>query len=606
MFRHDDGSPASGTGLSPRAGLLTAAAVLVSLLTGAAPADEPASAVASVMKLLQSGRVPRSRLGPVIEQVARRGNAHDLAYLYDQADHSAEYDAALRLQVYERLVEAAESRGVIPAGDLSRITEVIGNLPEDADAAALRLAAIRLAGLWKVPAAVKSLKAIVADADASPTARDAALRALTSIGGAGARDTLIELTGADHAMTSRVQAVAALVELDLDDAARRAAVLLREMQSRDDPSPLVSAFLNREGGSRTLAAALQKQPPLEEVALRALRSMYSVGRSDEELADVLGRTAGIEADPEPLTPDEVAEFVARVAAEGDAARGEDVFRRADLACLKCHAVNQAGGQVGPDLTPLGASSPVDYIINSISNPDQQIKETFTTRVVVTTRGLVHQGIVIDRDEQRLVLKVAAGDEVVIPVSEIEEEAAGKSLMPRGLMQFMTDSEFIDLVKFLSMLGRPGTEYAIRQTPRMQRWRVLTDVPEPLRTGAADETALEDLLSESSRQAPAYSRVNGELPLGELAAQYGPVLFLIGQVDVMQEGEIGFRVDSAEGVMLSIDAFTTTAGECMQHLPRGRHSILLQIDTRERASSTVVLELFRVPDSPAEFAVVDGA
>ena len=59
----------------------------------------------------------------------------------------------------------------------------------------------------------------------------------------------------------------------------------------------------------------------------------------------------------------------REVADGDAARGEDVFRRADLSCLKCHAVSQAGGQIGPDLSALGSTSPVDYIINSIYDPD---------------------------------------------------------------------------------------------------------------------------------------------------------------------------------------------------------------------------------------------
>ncbi|MEZ6145849.1 MAG: hypothetical protein R3B91_10635 [Planctomycetaceae bacterium] len=60
------------------------------------------------------------------------------------------------------------------------------------------------------------------------------------------------------------------------------------------------------------------------------------------------------------------------------------------------------------MSALGASSPVDYIINSISNPDQQIKEAFVTRIVITEQGLIHQGIVIDRTGERLVLKDAKG------------------------------------------------------------------------------------------------------------------------------------------------------------------------------------------------------
>ncbi|MGE4003255.1 MAG: HEAT repeat domain-containing protein, partial [Planctomycetaceae bacterium] len=576
--------------------LIATASAFGCALSAFASGDEPASAVASVMKLLKSGRVPQSRLGPVIEQVARRGNAHDLAYLYEQADRSGDYDAALRLQVYQLLVEAAETRRAIPAGDLTRITDVVATA--DSDWPELRLAAIRLAGLWRVPSSVPPLQTIVADNSSSARVRQAALTALTAIGGSAARDTLAELTGESQTMAARLQAVAALVVLDVDFAAVRAGQLLQEMQQRDDPSVIIGAFLDRDGGSRKLAAAVAATPPSPDVALRALRHMYSVGRSDEELADALGRIAGIDANPQPLNIEQVARMVARVAVEGDAVRGETVFRRNDLACLKCHAVSKGGGQIGPDLSPLGASSPVDYIVNSIANPDQQIKEAFTTRVVITTEGLVHQGIVIDRNEQRLVLKDAKGEQVVIPVSEIDEEAEGKSLMPKGLMKFMTDSEFIDLVQFLSMLGRPGTEYAIRQTPRMQRWRVFADAPESLRIGTADEAAQEDYLSSPAQQVPAYSRVNGDLPLDDLAAQYGPVLFLAGEVDVTRDGDVGVRIDSADGVSLSIGSFTSAAPEFTLRLPRGRHTMLLRVYTRERHSATLRLELFHVSGSPS--------
>ena len=36
-------------------------------------------------------------------------------------------------------------------------------------------------------------------------------------------------------------------------------------------------------------------------------------------------------------------------------------------------------------------------------------------------------------------------------------------MPKGLVNFMTRAEFVDLVRFLSELGKPGP-YAIRSTP----------------------------------------------------------------------------------------------------------------------------------------------
>jgi len=157
-----------------------------------------------------------------------------------------------------------------------------------------------------------------------------------------------------------------------------------------------------------------------------------------------------------------------------------------------------------------------------------------------------------------------------------------------------------------MLGKPGTEYSIRQTPRMQRWRVLSDVPEALRSPTALEAAWEEYLARPPAAAPAYSHVNGELPLKELAEVYGPVLFLVAEVDVTQEGEIGVRLDSADGVLTSVESFSSNEPEFALPLTRGRHTVMLRVDTRLRTKPTLTLELFRVPGSSAEFEVVDGA
>ena len=209
-------------------------------------------------------------------------------------------------------------------------------------------------------------------------------------------------------------------------------------------------------------------------------------------------------------------------------------------------------------------------------------------------------------DEQLVLKDATGKLVTIPTSSIDEEVEGKSLMPKGLMKFMTDAEFLDLVKYLSMLGKPGTEFAIRQTPRVQRWRVLSSPPQALLSGPVDETLLEDYLAGDPGIVPAYSRVNGDLPLDELTKSAGPVLFLQAEVDVTREGEIGVRLDSVDGVQMWTGSRSSAEQEFTVRLPRGRHAILLRVDTNERPANVLKLELFRVDGSDAEFTVVDGA
>ena len=230
---------------------------------------------------------------------------------------------------------------------------------------------------------------------------------------------------------------------------------------------LLDAFLDRQGGGEKLAAAWRQRPMPGDTAKLALRHMYLAGRSDAPLVDVLSKAAGIDAEKAPPTPEELVKLSAEVLATGDPQRGEAIFRRGDLGCLKCHSISGAGGDVGPDLSPVGATSPVDYVITSILHPDLSIKESFLTRNFITTDGMIHQGIVVDRDDKRVIIKDATGKRVTIPSADIEEESEGRSLMPKGLASFLTQPEFFDLVRFVGELGKPGP-YAVRSQPTIQR------------------------------------------------------------------------------------------------------------------------------------------
>jgi putative heme-binding domain-containing protein len=56
---------------------------------------------------------------------------------------------------------------------------------------------------------------------------------------------------------------------------------------------------------------------------------------------------------------------------GDATQGEKLFTQR-LGCSTCHMVNGRGGQLGPDLSRVGASRSVAYLIDSIRQPDNDL------------------------------------------------------------------------------------------------------------------------------------------------------------------------------------------------------------------------------------------
>ena len=325
----------------------------------------------------------------------------------------------------------------------------------------------------------------------------------------------------------------------------------------------------------------------------------------------LSRAAGLSAETKPLTPTELNQLVARVAAQGDPARGESIFRRADLNCMSCHSLSKAGGEVGPDLSSIGQTSPADYIINSILNPDQSIKEQYHTLVVLTNDGQVFQGIVADKDEQRIVLKEATGAPRVVPVASIEDQKAGGSLMPKGLANLMTRTEFVDLVRFLSELGKPGP-YAIRSTPTIQRWRVLKPVPESLsdvdsRQGSCSATRFCE--SDPGRWSTAYAKVAGSLPLDELIAprrRQGPLPS--GRDQRLERGAGQYSARFGRGSP-SLGRRRAGSGrrsaDVAPTLPRAATRSTLRVDTAARKSREIKVEVAKPSGSPAEFTVVGG-
>ena len=148
-------------------------------------------------------------------------------------------------------------------------------------------------------------------------------------------------------------------------------------------------------------------------------------------------------------------WIARVQTQGDAARGEAVFRRGTLGCFQCHALGGAGGRVGPDLSGIGTSAQLDYLIESVLLPSKVVREGYTTAHVVTTDGRFFSGVVKRESPKEIVLKDPLRDEIVISAADIEDKRVGGSLMPDGLDQSLTDAELADLFRFLAELGKPG-------------------------------------------------------------------------------------------------------------------------------------------------------
>lgn len=567
-------------------------------------AEEPPSAVGPLLKLYRSGRLPAERQPTVVEMICSRGNEHDLRVVFDKLMERDGMSPELRLKAMAGLTEAATSRKVIPAGNLQALAAFV-----EGDDPVLQLAAVRLAAACRLAAVAPTLQKIAADHRADQELQRAAIAGLISIGGEANREILLRLSDSAPTIAIRMQAAAGLVGVDPELAARQAAKTLLAASSLDDPGPLMDAFFRRKEGPDQLAGALRKQPLAVDVAKRALRYMYSVGRSDAALSDVLSAAAGVAADAPPPTPEQVAQMVNAVEKHGNAQRGEQIFRRGDLSCMRCHSVSRAGGQVGPDLSAVGGSSPLDYVANSILNPNLAVKEQFVTRVFETSDGLLLSGVLIDRDENRIRLRDSQGKLLVIPTADVEAEAEGPTMMPSGLTKFLTSDELLDLIKFVSELGKPG-EYAVQTVPTMQRWRVMTNPPSELTESVPHLDHIRQFVLGSPEEAwtPAYAKVAGKLPLAELRHGDAPtVLILRGEIQVNEAGPIAVKIESSEPAQTWVDAQPfLSEREFEVTLQPGRHAVLLRVETSSQPNPEIRVQFTRPEGSAVQFEVVGGA
>ncbi len=571
--------------------------LLLVSLTGTAAAES------TYVKFLKAGKVPPERMGAIFGLIAKNGEADDLAYVLERATADDGFPVDVKPLAFDALLSAATDRNLKPDGDLSALQAIIKN--SDAKLAKTRLTAIKLAGLWKVAAIAGELETLATNNDASPALRTAAMEALSSIGGQEAQATFAKLAAKGNPIATRSLAVAGMARHDPAAASQQAVLVLADLTDKDDPAPLVDAFLAEKNGAVALAKALGDAKLAPDAAKLALRHLYAVGRTDEELVAALSAAAGISTEVKPLSPDELQRLVGEVAAKGDAARGELIFRRAELSCTKCHAVSGAGGNVGPELSPVGQVSPPDYIITSIFTPELSVKEEYQLAKVITSEGKLYVGIIKEDNPDRLVLKDAEGRQVIIPKDGEEEIIRGGSMMPKGLVNFLTQSELLDLVKFVSQLGKPDGDYPVRSQPTVQRYRVLSPVGENLIANVPDETLLKSDVLDSANWLPIYAKVNGQLPLADAQKAAGSsVLYLQGEINVTAAGKVQAELAASGGVTLWLDETPLKLNTPIDVEP-GVHKVTLRVDTKQRDAQELRLLIQPAAEGAAEYTVVGG-
>jgi len=564
--------------------------------------DSP-EVVPLLVKQLTSTELDSRQEESVLLAISALGTDKDLRLVFDLAIAAdASPDRATRLLT--ALIRTTQQRRIRPAGDFTPLGALLSSADDS-----LRRAAVAAVGVWRAESFRPQISSLAADLDAAQELRIAAFDSLSALGTDASRDQLVQIISKDTGVAVKLGAATALVKLNSKFAAPHAAMILRDLSPGSDPSVLVGAFLARRNGPTQLATALADVKLASDVARMALRSVRSTGAEYPLLVEAIGKSGSLSTSSRKLTPELSEQLIAEAADHGSAVRGEAIYRRADLTCQKCHAIGGAGGRVGPDLVSLGASAPVDYIVEALLDPSKKVKENYHSLIVITDEGRLVTGVKVRETDKELILRDAEDRDLLIPLDTIDEQQDGGSLMPVGLTDSLTRAELVDLVKFLSELGKVGA-YSLPKQRLARRWEAVeatpTNVRLIVRTGA--ETAISDdaMLTWQSE----YGQVSGKLPIGplpkiRLRGRGGQVSIIRLTLNVSAAGKVQLNWNDTTGLTFWVNKTQVPTEQQMKlQLDKGPHTVTVVID-RKTHSETISVELVDVPGSPARAQLAGG-
>ena len=134
---------------------------------------------------------------------------------------------------------------------------------------------------------------------------------------------------------------------------------------------------------------------------------------------------------------------------GDWLRGRAIFFGNNAGCYKCHAVNNQGGDLGPDLSNL-IHRDYDSVYRDITQPSATLNPDYIASTIRLKDGRVLQGIVHNIDKDHFLLRGdATFDKTPIAMKDVAKIAPSPlSLMPTGILEGLGAEKSRDLLTFL--------------------------------------------------------------------------------------------------------------------------------------------------------------
>ncbi len=158
--------------------------------------------------------------------------------------------------------------------------------------------------------------------------------------------------------------------------------------------------------------------------------------------------------PPVLTADEAtaldakfSKYRALISHPGDAARGKQFA----AVCMACHLFGTTGGNIGPNLSAVGAMGP-EAILRNILTPNAAMENGYRIFRVELKSGDLVDALFVSEDKDAVVIRLPGAEDRRIPRNEIRATSyQRRSLMPEGLLDGFTPEQASDLFAYLLSL-----------------------------------------------------------------------------------------------------------------------------------------------------------
>jgi quinoprotein glucose dehydrogenase len=329
----------------------------------------------------------------------------------------------------------------------SALTRVVSRLLARQAGELVRIATVNAVAALEVREAEGSLVSIMGDDQAGGALRSAALVALAEMS------------------SERVEELLKRALADPDPVLRAKAV---DLAARRDPGTALKVASNtlkwgtlpeRQNALRTLAAIDGKEADKQ---IRKWLERHLAGEVPPalhlDLLEAAAQRSGAEV-KEKIAEIDSARSPGRLGpwreclVGGDAVRGREIFcEKAEAGCLRCHKVRGLGGDVGPDLSTIGARLDRVSLLKAILFPNDTISPGWENAVLSLKDGRQLVGVVSPEKEGRLILRpLTGGKPVELRSDDIAERSRLPSPMPEGLGAVLGKRDLRDVIEFLAGL-----------------------------------------------------------------------------------------------------------------------------------------------------------